>query len=169
MKSRVLIGLVSFGLTLSGFSQSSDKVLPAGKIITLIPNKIKEYSLTEDPKSKVIKIGTLQYSMAEGNFYASRKRSIKILLFDYKEASIMYSQATRKFSTVVPIESDTVTLRPIVMPGYTGWESYDVHLKHSQILLGIFNRYFLTIEGTNVDLETLQHVVHEFKFGDFPY
>jgi hypothetical protein len=60
-------------------------------------------------------------------------------------------------------------LRPIVMPGYTGWELYDVHRKSSQILLGIFNRYFLTIEGTNVDLETLQRVVHEFKFGDFPY
>jgi hypothetical protein len=149
--------------------QIAGGVLPPEKILKLIPDKIPDFYPGANSQGKVIKVGTIQYSMAQKSFSASHKRSIKILLFDYKEASIMYSQATRKFSTVVPIESDTVTLRPIVMPGYTGWESYDVHLKHSQILLGIFNRYFLTIEGTNVDLETLQRVVHEFKFGDFPY
>lgn len=81
----------------------------------------------------------------------------------------MYNQATQIFNTSIPIETDTLTFRHVVMSGYTGWESYDVKRKKSQILLGIHNRFFLTIEGTNVDLEILQYVLHEFKFGDFHY
>ncbi len=163
----ILISIVFSVNFPSGVQDSS--ALPAEKIIDLIPGTIKEFYPSGSPQSKLIKLGTLRYSMAERNFYASRKRAIKILLFDYKEAPIMYSQATRKFNAMMPIESDTVILRSIKMPGYTGWESYNVQSKNSQILLGISNRFFLTIEGTNVDLETLQYLVHEFKFGDFPY
>lgn len=161
---KILLIAVSFFLA---FGQSSDKILSSEKIIKLIPGKIKEFYPDGDAKSKVIKLGNIQYSMAEKNF-AATKRTIKILLFDYKEAPIMYKQATRKFSTFTTVESDSLILRPAVITDCTGWESYNFHKKNSQILLGICDRFFLTVEGTNVDLEFLKKVVQEFKFETFP-
>ena len=153
---------------LNGSSQPAIEILPPEKILNLIPDKIKEFYLSTDPQSKLIKLGTLRYSMAEKNFSASRKRAIKILLFDYKEAQIMYNQATRKWSTFTTIESDSLVLRPTVMTDCIGWESYNVQRNNSQILLGIYDRFFLTVEGTNIDLESLKKVVQGFKFETFP-
>jgi hypothetical protein len=156
-------------------TQSEEKVLSSEKIIRLIPNKIEEFSLRGESKSKVIKIGNIKYSMAEKNFSASHDRSIKILLFDYKEAPIMYNQVTRKWSTFTIVESDSSILRPTAMNDCTGWESYNIkqsiflpYRTNSQILLGVCNRFFLTMEGTNVDLEFLKKVAQGFNFETFP-
>jgi hypothetical protein len=149
-------------------AQSTDRILSAEKIIELIPDKIQGFTLNGESQSKVIRMGTLQYSMAEKNFTAPRKQSVKILLFDYKEAPIMFNQATRKFKTFTPVESDSLILRSVYMNDCTGWESYNIHRKNSQILLGVCNRFFLTVEGTNVDLETLKRVVQGFKIENFP-
>lgn len=151
-------------------AQAVDKILSADEIIKLIPDKVEGFSLNGESQSKVIKMGTLQYSMAEKRFTAKSRRNatVKVLLFDYKEAPIMYNQATKKFSTFSPIESDSLILRSVLMQDCTGWESYNIYRKNSQILLGVCNRFFLTIEGTNVDLETLKKVVHHFKIETFP-
>lgn len=148
--------------------QSPDKILGPEKIIKLIPATVSDFHANGDAKSKVIKLGNIQYSMAEKNFSAYKERSIKILLFDYKEAPIMYKQATRKWSTFTAVENDSLIMRPAIMTDCTGWESYNVHKKNSQIMLGVCDRFFLTLEGTNVELETLNKVVQNFKFETFP-
>ena len=149
-------------------SQHEIKILSAEKIIKLIPNKIDGFRLSADPQSKLIKLGTLKYSMAEKDFSANRKRSIKILLFDYKEAPIMYNQATQKWTSFKTIESDSLIRRPTRVDNCPGWESYDAGNKNSQILVGIFNRFYLTVEGTNVNLEFLKKVVLNIKVETFP-
>ncbi|HEU5291822.1 MAG TPA: hypothetical protein VFU05_14330 [Cyclobacteriaceae bacterium] len=162
--SIVLIAVIHFSAT----AQLTGKVLPPIEIIKLIPQKINGFHLSADPQSKLIKLGTLQYCMAEKNFSASSNRSIKILLFDYKEAPIMYNQATRRLTTYTNIETDAEIRRPIALNDCIGWESYDAGRKNSQILVGIFNRFYLTIEGKNVDLESLKKVFQEFKIDTFP-
>ena len=110
--------------------------------------------------------------MAEKNFDASGKRSIKILLFDYKEAPIMYTQATRKWANFKRVENDSIIQRPAHLPTNppesAGWESYDVKRNGSQILVGIHNRLYLSVEGTNVDLDFLKSVVQGLKIETFP-
>jgi hypothetical protein len=159
-------------LTVSPFislrAQNPSEILSPEKILQLLPKKIQGFHISKNPSSKVIKLGTLRYAMAEKNFAANHKRSVKILLFDYKEAPIMYNQATRKWSTYTAIETDSIIQRPYVMKDCTGWESNNVKRKNSQIILGIYNRFYLTIEGTNVDLESLQKVVQTFMFEAFP-
>src|SRR6476620_4709136 len=127
---KTLLIAVSFFLA---FGQTSDKILSSEKIIKLMPREIKDFYPEGEAKGKVIKLGNIQYSMAEKNF-AATKRSIKILLFDYKEAPIIYNQATRKFISFTTVESDSLSLRPAVMTDCTGWESYNFHKKNSQIL-----------------------------------
>jgi hypothetical protein len=162
MKTLPIIALFLFTF------QSPNKILAPDKIIKLIPAQVSEFHANGDAKSKVIKLGNIQYSMAEKNFSAYKERSIKILLFDYKEAPIMYKQATRKWSTFTTVENDSLIMRPAIMTDCTGWESYNVHKKNSQIMLGVCDRFFLTLEGTNVELETLNKVVQNFKFETFP-
>jgi len=168
IRSILKVGFIIINTVINVNAQADVEVLSANQIIELIPSKISGFYSSSDPVSKVMKLGTLRYTVAEKTFSASKKRSVKILLFDYKEASIMYNQATRKFNTFTPLESDSLILRSVMMTDCTGWESYNVHQKNSQILLGICNRFFLTIEGTGVDLETLKKVVRQFKFEAFP-
>jgi hypothetical protein len=163
-----IIFLIIFCFPLYALAQLTGKPLSAEEIVKLIPRKIHEFYPSSDSKGRVVKLGTLQYSMAERNFAANRKRSIKILLFDYKEAPVMYNQATRKWSTFRTIESDSLIQRLTIVDNCPAWESYDAKRKNSQILVGIFSRYFLTVEGTNVDLEALKKAVSEFRFDTFP-
>ena len=143
-------------------------MLPAESVILLVPDKIKGFEQTRDTKSSLIKLGTLKYSMCEKTFTKGVGRTIKILLFDYKEAPIMYSQAMRRWSNFNPIESDSLIVQRITMTHCNGWESYNKELKHSQVFLGICDRFFLTLSGENVDLEILKQVIQSFEFEKFP-
>lgn len=149
-------------------SQPVEKILSAEKIIELIPDRIKDFYAAEDGKSRVVKLGNIQYSLAEKNFTSGKKRYIKILLFDYNAAPIMYNQATKKFSGYKTEESDSLISRSVLMKDCTGWESDNFLRKNSQIMLGICDRYFLVIEGNNVSLEFLKGVLQTFDLEEFP-
>jgi hypothetical protein len=168
MTAASVVSLVLSFIVFSAEAQKENATLTADELVKLIPNKFEDFYMNSDPQSKLIAIGTLRYSIAEKNFVASRKRSIKILLFDYREALIMYNQATRKFSTYTPITSDTLVFHSLAMTDCTGWESYNVRRNFSQIMLGVCDRFFLTIEGTNVELRELKKVIGAFKFDTFP-
>jgi hypothetical protein len=162
-----LIWLIISG-SFETFSQYETQPLSADQILTLLPEKINGFNLSTAPRSKVIKLGTLQYSMAEKDFKASRAGTIKILLFDYKGAPIMFTQATRRLTAGQTIESDSVIRRPTTVKDCIGVESYNARTKQSQILIGIYNRFYLSLEGTKVELEFLKKVVQEFKIETFP-
>jgi hypothetical protein len=158
-------------LLLLGFSAAAQKataVLQPDKIVKLIPDRFQDFYMLESPQSKLIAFGEIRYSMAEKRFTANKKRSIKILLFDFKEAPIMYKQATKKFSSFVPIESDSLIVRSVLLTDCSGWETFNVKRNFSQILLGVCDRFFLTIEGTNIDLSDLKMIVKTFDFSTYP-
>jgi hypothetical protein len=162
-----IVLLLSF-IAFSVEAQTGNSALPSDELVKLIPSKFEDFYMNSDPQNKFIAIGTLRYSMAEKNFAASRKRSIKVLLFDFREAMIMYNQATRKFAAYKPIETDTLVFNSVLMADCTGWESFNVKRNFSQIVLGVCDRFFLTIEGTNVQLSELKKVLEAFKFETFP-
>lgn len=163
---RIILFLSS--VIFSAEAQHENMALPPEEILKLIPNKFEDFYLNTDPQSKLIAIGTLRYSMAEKNFAANHKRSIKVLLFDYREAMIMYSQATRKFSTYKAINTDTLVFNSLLLTDCSGWESFNAKRNFSQIMLGVCDRFFLTIEGTNVQLSELKKFAEAFKFDSYP-
>ncbi|MFZ6010212.1 MAG: hypothetical protein ACOYXT_07655 [Bacteroidota bacterium] len=146
----------------------TDKVLPAEKVVLLIPDKIRGFEQTRDTRSSLIQMGTLRYSMCEKTFTKGVGRSIKILLFDYKEAPIMYTQATRRWNNFNPIENDSIIIDKILMANCAGWEAYNKELKNSQVFLGVCDRFFLQLTGQNIDLEVLKEVIQSFEFDKFP-
>jgi hypothetical protein len=142
-------------------------VLLPEEIVTLVPAKIAGFTSDGKAKTRLIKIGTLSYSLAERSFKKSNKK-IKMLLFDYNNALIMYNQATGKWKDLPTMESDSVISRFIELPEYIGRESFNKANGTSQILLGVCNRFYLTLAGQNVDLEILRGLVELFDLAAFP-
>jgi hypothetical protein len=163
MYAKQLIGVLFtfFSLALLG-----QEVLPPEKISKLTPDRIKGYYQDGDTRSSLIKLGNIRYSLVERRF-SKGKEKIKVLLFDYKEADIMYKQAMRKWNHE-PVVTDSLVLRTIEMEDCTGWESYNRQSYTSQIFLGICNRFFLMISAENVPLDKLKEILDSFSFRDFP-
>jgi hypothetical protein len=153
--------------TWSAVAQSSS-TLSVAEISKLLPDKImKGYNPAGNPNSKVMKVGTLKYALAEKKF-SSGPSKIRIMVFDYAEAGIMYSQATGKFSTYSAVESDSAIMRPLTMANANGWGSENSRSPSSQITLGINNRYYLILEGEKTRLEELEKVLEYLDLDSFP-
>jgi hypothetical protein len=167
MSKKNLLSIVILLSCVSSLYAQSDKVLSSDKILRLVPNRIKGFQQLVDPKAMEMKLGTIAYTLCDKKF-EDGKRSVKILLFDFKEASIMYNQATREWKDQSVIESDSIIQRSVIMTNCSGWESFNRQSKTAQIFLGICDRFFLTITGENVELEELRKVLGEFKLSEFP-
>ncbi len=147
--------------------QDSTKVLSANEIKQLLPDAVVDFKKDGKPVSKVIKVGGIQYSLCDKRFL-NEDQHIKFLLFDFKEAPIMYSQAIKKWSLATPVDTDSLVQRELVMEGCEGWETYNQAMNSSQIFLGIHKRFFLTIEGERVDLVKLKSLLTEVDLSKYP-
>lgn len=143
------------------------KVLSPQEINRLVPAKIKGFYLKGESKSTQTKVGTLIYSLCERTFESGNK-SVKILLFDYTDASIMYDQAMNKWSKIPHADSDSLIFRPADIPDVTGWESFTSTNNHSQLILGLNKRFFLTMTGENMALGELRQIFQNFDLEKFP-
>ncbi len=149
-------------------AQAQDRpILLPEEIKKLIPEKISGFTAQGKAITRLVKVGTLSYSLAEQNFIKS-KRKIKILLFDYNNALIMYSQATGKWKDLPNMESDSVISRYIELPNCIGRESFNLLTGTSQILLGVCDRFYLTLSAEQMDLNTLRQLVELFNLAQFP-
>lgn len=144
------------------------KVLSAQKITKLLPSKIPGYYLKGIARSSEMKIGTLTYSLCERNF-ASGKKQIRILLFDYIDAPIMYQQAMRNHSNIPPIESDSIIYKPVEFAEANGWQSINTKASEAKLVLGIYKRYYLSIEGENVNYEEVVNIFNQIDLKKFPH
>ncbi len=148
-------------------AHAQNKPLPPEEMQQLVMSRIHGYEEDGDVRSKLIQIGNLQYSLCERKFIRGAQK-IRVLLFDYKNAPIMYSQATKVWQHYAPVISDSTTLLPIGMTNCSGWESYRKGNNTSQVYLGICDRFFLNVTGEGVDLEAMKEIIGLFKFEQFP-
>jgi hypothetical protein len=134
----------------------------------LLPEKImRGYARGESGNAKVMKIGTLSYSLAEIVFENGKKR-IKILLFDYASAQIMYDQSVKKFKTFEAVQNDSIVIQTLDKPYGQGWQTNNVKNKSSQIALGVNERFYLSLEGAQVELEELLQALDYMPFQKLP-
>jgi hypothetical protein len=161
-------GIVFLSLiTFQGLVAQSPRVLSSREISKLIPLKIKGYHLKGESKSTQVKVGTLTYALCERSF-AHGDKTVKILLFDYADAAIMYDQAIRKWHQMQQIETDTSVFRPFARPGVSGWESYTDSGNQAQLVLGVNNRFFLTLTGENIAPDELRRIFRDFNIDSYP-
>lgn len=160
------VSIVVFLCFVGFVTNGQKKSLSPDNIGKLLPSKLKGY-MSDGAKNTLIEIGTLRYSLAERNF-VKRDRSLKILLFDYVEAPIMYNQAIRKWREMNVIENDSVVYRPLVNTDSSAWESYSKRNNHYQVIIGINSRFFLTVNSRKVTREEVNQILQLFPFGKYP-
>lgn len=163
---RGLVGSLIFITTLAVNAQQQ-KVLSAQKITKLLPSKIPGYYLKGVARSSEMKIGTLTYSLCERNF-ASGKKQIRILLFDYIRAPIMYQQVMKNHSGITTVESDSIIYKPVEFSEAKGWESVNRKSNESKLVVGIRERYYLSIEGEHVDFQEILTIFDQIDLKKFP-
>jgi hypothetical protein len=159
-----LIAILSIRVT--SICAQQVETLSANQINKLVPGNVKGYALKES-KSNRLKLGDITYSLCERILIHGNK-SVKILLFDYGAAPIMYTQAMQKWSQMQFIETDSVLYRQMQLPSFTGWESYTTKDNRSQLILGIHQRFFLILSGEQITLEELKNILSAFEFDKFP-
>ncbi len=142
--------------------------LTPDEVLKLVPDNIKGFRNDTDFKSKRMTVGNITYSLCEKRFQAAGQKEIKILLFDFKNAPMMYAQAMRKWNHNDLVDSDSVVLRTVQLDNCTGWESYHRESNTSRIFLGICDRFFLTMTGEKVGLDKLKEIVMTLPFEQFP-
>jgi hypothetical protein len=74
----------------------------------------------------------------------------------------------KKWSEMQTIDSDSAIFRETVSEFFRGWESYMARNHHTQIVLGINNRFFMTLSGEQLELEELRSILQDFDFEKFP-
>jgi hypothetical protein len=147
--------------------QEQTTLLSERELDAFLPVSVKGYNQSGQSKGKVMKIGTLRYSLAQRTFTKGDAK-IKILLFDYAEAPVMYKQATQKFETFTLQHTDSLILKPLELSNGVGWENYSMHNTSTQILLGINSRFYLTLEGENVSISELKIILEMILVERFP-
>jgi hypothetical protein len=146
---------------------AQNQVLSPEQMHQLVPHYIKGFQRSQELKGKLVKVGDLQYSVCEQSFTQANQQ-IRVLMFDFGHARIMYKQATKEWHNFSPILTDTITLQAIRMTNCSGWQSYKKNNNTSEIYLGICDRFFLTLTGEFVPLETLKSFLEDFHFDQFP-
>jgi hypothetical protein len=153
-------------ILLSVHTLSAQKLLQPEALSKLIPNKILGFHEDGDMRGSQKAIGDVRYSVCERRF-SKGKQKVKILLFDYKDAEVMFKQAMKGGRNNAALETDSLISRNIEAANYVGWETYSSRSASSQIFLGIADRYFLMLSAENVDLVSLQTVLSNFNFENF--
>lgn len=137
------------------------------QLVKFIPGQLEGFRTKDDNKGRILQIGTLTYSMAERS-YIKNNRRITLLLFDYNNAPIMYHQATSKWASQVPVETDTLTQQPLRYNQSEGWQFYHKFNHTSQLSLGINKRFYLILNGAEVGLEDLNNLLAMIPLSDLP-
>jgi hypothetical protein len=153
-------------LSIAGRSQNVETLKPTA-ISKLIPSKIKGYSVRGNSKSSILIIGSLRYSISE-KVFSSHEKTIKILLFDYVEAPIMFNQSVKRWQELQEVQTDSISFSGIKNNYGQVWESEHRYSKRSKLLVSVNNRFFLTIEAENVLLEELREFFKNFDLEKFP-
>jgi hypothetical protein len=151
----------------SMMGQSTQEVLAPRQLMKLLPDKLKGYEQLEDSKSSEIKIGNITYSLCEKVFNRN-KNNVKVLIFDFNNAQIMFDQMVRPWRGAEEVNSDTVKQRHMQWEGNQGWESENTFSKTAQVFVAVNNRFIMSIIGESSNLNDLHEVLSSLDASKFP-
>ncbi len=165
MKISALLFFISISTGVS-WQTDTHKVLSPKELSDLLPNKIFGYKKhTAGTTSRTIKVGNLLYSLCEKHF-TKDKLEVKVLLFDYSEAPIMFKQAMRDREKMIAV--DSVYFSPYELVVGKAHQSYNPNQKSAQFFAGINERFFLQISCDNCTQDFLLPVIQSIPYSEFP-
>ena len=126
------------------------KAIHYEELIKYLPENIDGYTRKEEPNGASMDMSGMSYSSAEVRFENDNGDRINIALIDYNAAYSMYSMATVMWSAGFKIDTSEEFGQSINFgKNINGWESYKKKKNDANIVLGIGDRFLLTIDGDN--------------------
>lgn len=126
------------------------KAIHYEELIKYLPESIDGYTLKNEPKGASMDMTGMSYSSAEAKYVNDNGDRISIALLDYNAAYSMYSMATAMWSSGFKIDTSEEFGQSINFgKNINGWESYKKKRNDASVILGLGDRFLLTIEGSN--------------------
>ena len=136
------------------------KAINYDELMKYLPTSIDGYTLNGEPKGASMDMSEMSYSSAEVSFNNDKGDRIHITLLDYNAAASLYGMTTAMWASGFKIDSSEEFGQSIsISDDISGWETIKKKTKKANIVLGIADRFLLTVEGDNQeDCEFLKEV-----------
>ncbi|MBW6484388.1 MAG: hypothetical protein K0B10_15200 [Vicingaceae bacterium] len=117
------------------------------ELIKFLPTEIDGY-IAGEPDGGTVEMQGTSYSNADITFKNEVGERIKVSLLDYNAALSMYSMATAMWTSGLKIDTkDELAQSYTMSEKISGWETYKKKTGKASIVIGISNRFMLTIEA----------------------
>jgi len=114
-----------------------------------LPQSLDGYEALE-PDGATLNMRGMSYSSASIEFHNAVGGHVKITLMDYRTASQLYQMATMAWTHGVSIDTPEEQAKGIkVTENIGGWQSFKKKSGEATVILGIGNRFLLTVEADN--------------------
>lgn len=126
----------------------------------LLPTNLSGFSKEGDPKGESINMGGMSYSTAS-QVYKNGDAEITVNIMDYNASYVAFGAATAMFSTGFSVDNDQEHLGAVDLgiSGVKGWEDVKKKEKRSTIMAGINDRFLVSVEGRNVEVDAVKEAV----------
>ncbi len=142
MKKILMLALTCF--TVSAFSQ--DKAIHYTELQKYLPSELMGYSHSADPDGSSFEMNGMSYSTAIQK-YGKGDSEMDITIIDYHGALTMYSAASMAWGAGMSFEDADQKAEGTEIDGHKGWQVYDKKDQTTQLMLGVKDRYLVTIEA----------------------
>lgn len=142
------------------------KAMHYEELIKYLPKSIDGYE-KEEPKGESVDMNGMSYSSANVEFKKG-VNEIEVTILDYNAALSMYSMATAMWASGFKIDTSEEMAQSITIDdNIHGWESIKKKSKDASLLLGVNDRFLITIEADNQeDLSFLKEIAKSMNLKD---
>jgi hypothetical protein len=139
--------------------------IPYADLQKLLPSSISGYTKEGDPKGESMNMAGMSYSTAS-QVYKNGEAEITVNIMDYNASYAAFGAATAMFATGFSVDNADEHLGAVDLgiSGVKAWEDVKKKEKRSTIMAGVNDRFLVTVEGRNVETETVKDAI---KLVDF--
>lgn len=124
------------------------KAMHYEELMKYLPESVTGYE-KEEPKDESVEMSGMSFSSANVRFTKGND-DINVTLLDYNAAMSMYSMATAMWASGFKIDNSEETAQSVsIADNINGWETLQKKSKDASLILGVNDRFLVTIEGNN--------------------
>lgn len=161
------VALICICLMAANLFGQTSKCLTPKQLDRLLPKKIEGFRDETDPRSIQTKVGNLVYTLAERNL-KTKTGKVKLLLFDYVEAPVMFQQATKQWTAMPQNTTDSTSFIATLSDSVSTWRSVDRVHGRDQLVITLYKRYLINITSQGLADDQLNQLVRLIEPSKFP-
>lgn len=158
--------IFTLALLTSSLAYAQDKAIDYKTLQDKIPSSIKGYSQVGDPDGMNMDMNGMSWSSATKKF-TSGSKNLSVTIIDYHGASSMYTGFAMAWGNTMHFENESSIGGTTTVDGFNGVENYDKKDKSSTLVLGVNDRYYVSIE-IDEDLDFAKSLVSELELSSLP-